>query len=120
MAFQMVDDRLDLTGDEATVGKTLGRDLGEGKTTLPVIHWLRTRPTVEGPAARALVEAAWDDPAAAARLCRRLAEDGALAAADARARSEIDQALEHLAVIPVGEPRDLLVEIARFVLRRTR
>lgn len=40
LAFQIVDDLLDLTGDEQTVGKTLGRDLEKGKLTLPVIHAL--------------------------------------------------------------------------------
>ena len=36
-AFQIQDDVLDLVGEEAVVGKTLGRDLEKGKTTLPVI-----------------------------------------------------------------------------------
>ena len=41
MAFQIVDDRLDLSGEEAQVGKSLGRDISEGKLTLPMILWLR-------------------------------------------------------------------------------
>ena len=40
IAFQIVDDLLDLTGDAQTVGKTLGRDLDKGKLTLPLIHYL--------------------------------------------------------------------------------
>ncbi|MEX2215286.1 MAG: polyprenyl synthetase family protein [Phycisphaeraceae bacterium] len=40
VAFQVVDDLLDLAGDEKTVGKSLGRDLAKGKLTLPVIHFL--------------------------------------------------------------------------------
>lgn len=39
-AFQIVDDLLDLTGSEDTVGKSLGRDLYKGKLTLPLIHLL--------------------------------------------------------------------------------
>ena len=42
IAFQVVDDLLDLAGDEQTVGKSLGRDLAKGKLTLPVIHFLAT------------------------------------------------------------------------------
>jgi octaprenyl-diphosphate synthase len=42
IAFQIVDDLLDLSGTQDTVGKTLGRDLEKGKLTLPVIHHLRS------------------------------------------------------------------------------
>jgi len=44
IAFQIVDDVLDLIGDQDTVGKTLGRDLQKGKLTLPLIHFLETSP----------------------------------------------------------------------------
>ncbi len=42
IAFQVIDDVLDLTGDPQTVGKTLGQDLVKGKLTLPLIHALAT------------------------------------------------------------------------------
>src|SRR6187401_1731955 len=41
MAFQIVDDLLDFTGEEVTLGKPVGGDLREGKMTLPVIHLLQ-------------------------------------------------------------------------------
>jgi len=44
MAFQIVDDCLDLTGDEREVGKSLGTDLDKGKLTLPVLQLLRRLP----------------------------------------------------------------------------
>ena len=40
MAFQIVDDLLDFTGEEVALGKPVGGDLREGKMTLPVIHLL--------------------------------------------------------------------------------
>jgi octaprenyl-diphosphate synthase len=40
MAFQIVDDLLDFTGEEVALGKPIGGDLREGKMTLPVIHLL--------------------------------------------------------------------------------
>ena len=40
MAFQIADDVLDLVGDEATVGKSLGTDLLKQKATLPLIRLL--------------------------------------------------------------------------------
>jgi octaprenyl-diphosphate synthase len=38
IAFQLIDDLMDYTGDETTMGKNVGDDLAEGKPTLPLIH----------------------------------------------------------------------------------
>src|SRR5947209_7971606 len=40
IAFQIVDDLLDFTGDTNAVGKPIGSDLREGKVTLPIIHMM--------------------------------------------------------------------------------
>ncbi len=41
LAFQLVDDVLDLTSNETTLGKPVGNDLKEGKLTLPLIYLMR-------------------------------------------------------------------------------
>jgi len=38
IAFQLIDDLMDYTGDKETMGKNVGDDLAEGKPTLPLIH----------------------------------------------------------------------------------
>src|SRR5687767_5974150 len=58
VAFQIQDDLLDITGDTATVGKTLGIDAEKGKLTLPMIHFLRTAPAEH----RALMRSLLSDP----------------------------------------------------------
>lgn len=52
MAFQLIDDMLDFTSREQTLGKPVGGDLKEGKVTLPLIYALEKA----SPAERALVE----------------------------------------------------------------
>ncbi|MFQ5504115.1 MAG: polyprenyl synthetase family protein [Planctomycetota bacterium] len=41
LAFQIIDDCLDIEGEEAVVGKSLGTDCGKGKLTMPLIRLLR-------------------------------------------------------------------------------
>ena len=47
-AFQLVDDLLDFTGDEETLGKPAGADLIEGKVSLPLIFLLQRQPELRG------------------------------------------------------------------------
>ncbi len=120
MAFQIVDDRLDLTGREAEVGKTLGRDLGEGKTTLPVILWREGLPEARRPEALERIRRAWSDAQEARALCRDLEASGALARADQAAQREVEQARAALAGLSAGPERTQLEQIADYILSRTR
>jgi octaprenyl-diphosphate synthase len=52
MAFQLIDDMLDFTSREDTLGKPVGGDLKEGKITLPLVYALETASAAE----RSLVE----------------------------------------------------------------
>src|SRR6204780_598755 len=52
MAFQLIDDMLDFTSREQTLGKPVGGDLKEGKVTLPLVYALETATPTE----RAMVE----------------------------------------------------------------
>ncbi len=119
MAFQIIDDRLDVTGDEATVGKSLGTDMSEGKMTLPLILW-RDGSAPEGrEAAVARIQEAWSSDDGAQELARELEASGALSRTDAAAQAEIDRALACLEGVPEAPERDLLGTIARFVVRRS-
>ncbi len=57
VAFQIVDDQLDLVGSADTLGKPLGKDLQKGKLTLPLIHFFRSAPPHDRAQMRALLRA---------------------------------------------------------------
>lgn len=122
VAFQIVDDVLDLTGDPSTVGKTLGRDLEKGKLTLPVIHLLRTA----SPAARARVMSGLEgtpghrpsNPSRFDEAHRLIHQQGSLDYAMGLARNVIGEAKAGLALLPPTPARDLLLEMADAVITR--
>ncbi|MFA9479167.1 polyprenyl synthetase family protein [Phycisphaerales bacterium AB-hyl4] len=126
VAFQIVDDVLDLTGDERTVGKTLNRDLEKGKLTLPLIHHLASLDDTNREAMRELLEAQRDrslDPAVRdkqAKLLRdRLNADGSVEFARQRAAELVASAKAQISEhLPESPARTLLLEMADAVLSR--
>lgn len=59
--FQIYDDILDFKADEDNLGKKLGRDLHEGKITLPLIYLLRAANAKEREALTAIIDSTSDD-----------------------------------------------------------
>lgn len=116
LAFQIVDDVLDLVGDEAVAGKTLGRDADQGKLTLPAIHFLREAPAAERAALRALLRGA--APQRHGQIAALLADSDSIAYARRVAESYVDQALVILDDLPLSPARSSLVAMAEFTLQR--
>ncbi|MCB9868552.1 MAG: polyprenyl synthetase family protein [Planctomycetes bacterium] len=117
VAFQIIDDCLDLGGDEVVVGKSLGSDLGLGKMTLPLIHLLATA----GARRERLVElvgAAGEGAPGAAELRAEFDVDGALRYSLDRARQLVLDGMAALKALPEGPARDALAGVAEYVLRR--
>ena len=108
LAFQMVDDLLDLTGDPRVTGKTPGTDLKEGVYTLPVLLACRADDAL----ARRLREGrrALDD------VLPVLESTGALAEAFSRARSEARAAEDALRGLAETRWRTALQEVVDGVL----
>ena len=118
MAFQIVDDVLDIAGIEAEMGKTLGRDLDLGKPTLPAIHCLRQG---EPAVARRLASVLGNGSRALAADVRDwLDQCGSLEYAMGRASEFLGQAVEHLGVLRPGVARDSLAGVAHFMVHRQR
>src|SRR3989440_2088282 len=115
-AFQVIDDVLDYSGDEAAIGKSLGDDLAEGKPTLPLIHVLRSgSATDQAVVRRAIVAGGREDFAAVLRSIRA---SGSLDYARAAAEREVRAAVEALAPLPQSEFKRSLLELASFSVVR--
>ncbi|MGE0479996.1 MAG: polyprenyl synthetase family protein [Phycisphaerae bacterium] len=116
VAFQIVDDLIDLLGDEAEAGKSLGRDVEKGKLTLPLIHYLRTARDDERAAMLTLLRA--DDPQRYRQIARLLQQSESIDYAQDAAFRRINQALQALGELPPGDAKSSLTAMAEFVLIR--
>ena len=117
LAFQITDDVLDVAGDEADFGKTVGRDLSEGMPTLPMIYAVDE---TDDPVLAARIVAPGKSSAEVRELLRIIRASGGVERAREKALSFHDDALGALAVLPDRPERDALREIADFVVSRVR
>lgn len=116
VAFQIVDDVLDIVGDVRKVGKSLGLDLAMGKLTLPTIHCLAHASVPVANAVRAFVRG--EAPIDGNQLRRWLKDSGSIDYALAVAAEHIVDAQRRLDLLPPGDARSSLAAMAEFVIRR--
>lgn len=120
MSFQIVDDLLDYTGEEAVTGKPSGNDLREHKVTLPLIFALQHM----GPEARKQVSALMASPQPTddqiAAVIAVVTESGGIDYARQRASRLAEQADRELNVLPPSHARETLRDCITFVLDRRR
>jgi octaprenyl-diphosphate synthase len=121
MAFQIVDDLLDFTGDAEAVGKPIASDLREGKVTLPLIHLQQHDRTGAGArivrdviAARNATPEQWHD------LLRCLKEHASIDYAYRKAVDFTERAKKPLYAFPPSSERDALLALPDYVLARDR
>lgn len=126
VAFQVADDLIDLTCSQAEAGKSVARDLAEGKLTLPIIHALaQTEPGGRSALRSALDVLAGlvpgDAAAARAAVAQAVAAHDGAGYASMRAQERLESACRALeAAIPDSPARRLLLEKAAAVLGRRR
>ncbi len=120
IAFQITDDLLDLTGDEAGTGKPVGNDLERGKLTLPLIHFFNSAGKKEkATAIKWISSRRTNAKRAMVSLAKMLREHGSIEYAQRRAEEFVKRAIVSLGGIKNGDGKDALIETARFVAGRT-
>ena len=116
MAFQIVDDVLDFTGDPARLGKPVGSDLRQGVLTLPALIYLEDHPG--DPDLAAIVRRERLQPEAIEGLVDRIRSSTAIGRSLETARGFVSDALDDLWQLPEGPERLALEEIARGIVER--
>jgi len=120
VAFQLVDDLLDLTGTVQSLGKPVASDLREGKITLPVIALMgRGEPSARAlitdvVQSRRLTPERWEE------ISALLAKHRTIDYAYDRAVKLADEAKAHLQVFPPSDRRAALEALPDYVLLRDR
>lgn len=116
MAFQIIDDLLDLEGEEQTTGKSLGTDLAHHKMTLPLILLRDQLSQAETARLQALCEE--PDAGHGAILLEWLEDSGALAKARQIADDYARDSAEELAPCKDSDAKQVLLQLGKFVVSR--
>jgi len=116
MAFQIVDDILDFTGDQSTVGKPIGSDLLNGLVTLPAIYFAEANRYDDD--IMSLPEGGWKDTARVQRLVDAIRQSRAVEQSLEEARNAVSRALAALEVAPASPEKDALEDLAKFIVDR--
>ena len=115
MAFQIVDDILDYTGEESTLGKPVGGDLRQGIVTLPFFYFLQNSPDPEG-IIRSLERG--NGAGDISDIISQVRKSDAMRQAAAEAQDFSTRAKARLGGFPDNEYRRALEELADFVVSR--
>jgi octaprenyl-diphosphate synthase len=116
VAFQIADDVLDLTGDESTVGKSLGTDLLKQKFTLPLIRLFNRASSTERVELEALLTSSENHRAEVMQpWFKRYA---VIESSRAKAEEFTRRAAAELESLPPCPARDALAGLTEFVVRR--
>ncbi len=117
MAFQIVDDCLDLVGETKSLGKTTGLDLTKNDVTLPLLYLLGSMPTDQ----RDTMLDRMKSGSVSFEEIRKIAvEQKAVDRAMAKARDYIEKALENIRLLPESVYRQSLEQLAHHCVDRVR
>jgi geranylgeranyl pyrophosphate synthase len=116
MAFQIMDDVLDFSGEQATMGKPVGSDLLQGLVTLPAIYYAESYP--DDLDVKLLAEGGWGNQERMDRLVKSIRNTDAINKAVSEASTYVDKALEAIKKFPPSQDRTELENMAKYIIDR--
>ncbi|MBO4569099.1 MAG: polyprenyl synthetase family protein [Candidatus Methanomethylophilaceae archaeon] len=118
LAFQIIDDALDVTGDPRDMGKAIGTDLLEGKPTLPIIYAMQDK--AHGSEIRELFEMPSIEHEDVVRALRLISSTDSIRRCMDKAREIAEKAVVFLDSVSESVYKDSLRSLAGFVVDRDR
>jgi octaprenyl-diphosphate synthase len=118
VAFQLIDDVLDYSAKQATLGKTVGDDFQEGKITLPVILAFRRGDDEERSFWRRTLGNLEQNEGDLERAIALMQKHNALGDTVDRARHYGAMARDSLGIFPKSETKDALISLIDFCIER--
>lgn len=116
IAFQLIDDALDYTGDAEELGKNLGDDLAEGKSTLPLIYLIHNGTPEQAELVRDAINNGHGEQLEA--ISQAVKGSDAIEYTLNSAEREVEKAIATLDCLPDSEYKEALVGLARFSVER--
>lgn len=116
-AFQLVDDVLDYSADQAELGKSIGDDLAEGKPTLPLIYAMQHANEEQVALIRRVIEQG-NGREYLDEVLTTLAQTDALNFTLNKAKEESIKAIDCLNILPESEYKNALIGLARLAVER--
>jgi len=117
-AFQIQDDILGLVGDTEQLGKPVGSDIREGKSTLLTLKALQLADEGQGARLQATLGDAGASDAAISEIAQLMRDLGVIKYAQAISHKYVDEALAHLRPLPDSEYKVLLRSWANYLIER--
>lgn len=117
MAFQIVDDILDFTGEQLVIGKPVGSDLRQGIITLPVLIYIQNNQN--NPTCKQIINGRC--PTADSELnalVEAIRSSSAIKEAMQVARGHVQTGIQYLQTLPPSEERQSLQNLAEFIVER--
>ncbi len=119
ISFQMVDDLLDYVSSEEKFGKPVGKDLREGKITLPLIYTLKNMDRNEAQRLKDRFESGSVEDKDFDDLILRVRESGNIEKIRAEAQEYVSKASEFLNDFPGSVYKNELLELNEYIAKRS-